>query len=82
MKRITKLEELADAIERIKNQKKVDTETINKLKLKLDEEEKISRNYLQITQNGIFAKNIKKALKWNKKVIDLKHELNTLIKSY
>ena len=80
MKRITKLEELADAIDRIKNQKKVDSTAVNKLKQDLDEEEKISRNYLQITQNGIFVKNIKKALRWNKKVIDLKHELNALLK--
>ena len=80
MKRITKLKELADAIERIKNQKKVDSTAINKLKRDLDEEEKISRNYLQITQNGIFVKSIKKALRWNKKVIDLKHELNALLK--
>ncbi|HEU64276.1 MAG: hypothetical protein KR126chlam4_00417 [Candidatus Anoxychlamydiales bacterium] len=80
MKRITKLEELAGAIERIKNQKKVDSKAINNLKHELDEEEKISRNYLQITQNGIFAKNIKKALRWNKKVIDLKHELYAFLK--
>ena len=80
MKRITKLEELANAIERIKNQKKVDSKAINNLKHELDEEEKISRNYLQITQNGIFSKNIKKALRWNKKVIDLKHELYALLK--
>ncbi|NGX48977.1 MAG: hypothetical protein K940chlam5_00573 [Candidatus Anoxychlamydiales bacterium] len=80
MKRITKLEELSEAIERIKNQKKVDSSAINNLKHELDEEEKISRNYLQITQNGIFSKNIKKAIRWNKKVIDLKHELNTILK--
>ena len=80
MKRITKLEELSEAIERIKNQKKVDSTAVNKLKQDLDEEEKISRNYLQITQNGIFSKNIKKAIRWNEKVIVLKHELNALLK--
>ena len=62
MKKNTKLNELADAIERIKNQKKVDSTAVNKLKHELDEEEKISRNYLQITQNGIFVKSIKKAM--------------------
>jgi len=80
MKRITKLNEIAEAIERIKNQKKVDSKAVNKLKQDLDEEEKISRNFLQITQKGIFIKNIKKAIRWNKKVIELKHELNALLK--
>ena len=80
MKRITKLNQIAEIIEKIKKQKTLDFKIIEKLKSQLDEEEKISRNYLQITQNGIFVKSIKKALRWNKKVIDLKHELNTLLK--
>lgn len=80
MKKVTKLNEISQAIERIKNQKQVDSNAVKKLKHDLDEEEKISRNYLQITQNGIFAKSKKRALDWNKKVIDLKYELNALIK--
>ncbi len=79
MKKITKLSQIAEIIERIKNQKKVDLKEVEKLQHQLDEEEKISRNYLQITQKGIFAKNIKRALKWNKKVMDLKEELNSLM---
>lgn len=81
MKRLKKLNEIADAIEKIKkNQKNIDLSLINRLKNELDEEEKISRNYLQITQNCLFSKNINKAMRWNKKVMDLKHELNVLIK--
>lgn len=81
MKRLTKLKEIANAIERIKNQKVKDFKTVENLKQTLNEEEKISRNYLQIIQKGIFSKNMmKKALKWNERVIDLKHELYALIK--
>jgi len=80
MKHITKLQELEATIEKIKNKKNIDHSIIEKLKFALDEEEKLSRNYLQITQNGMFFKNKKRALHWNKKVMELKEELNTIIK--
>jgi len=80
MKRITKLQEIASMIERLKNNKNIDSKVIAKLKFDLDEEEKLSRNYLQITQNGMFFKSQKRALHWNKKVMELKEELNAIIK--
>lgn len=81
MKRISKLDEIAKILETIKNEKKINLKIIEKLKFDLDEEEKISRNYLQITLKTNFFKNKKRALNWSKKVIDLKEKLNILIKS-
>ncbi len=75
-----KLKEISDTIERIKKTKSFDFKIVEKLKFDLDEEEKISRNYLQITQNGMFPQSKKRALFWNQKVIDLKDELNKLLK--
>lgn len=75
-----KLKEIADLIENIKKSKKFDSKIIEKLKFDLDEEEKISRNYLQITQNGMYPQSKKRALFWNKQVIELKEELNKIIK--
>jgi hypothetical protein len=74
-----KLKEIADLIENIKKSKKFDIKIIEKLKFDLDEEEKISRNYLQITQSGMYPQSKKRALFWNKQVIDLKEELNKII---
>lgn len=75
-----KLKEISDAIEKIKKSKNFDFRTIEQLKFDLDEEEKISRNYLQITQRGMYPESKKRALFWNKKVIELKEELNKIIK--
>lgn len=75
-----KLHEIEDFIESIEKNKNLDLSIIEKLKLDLDEEEKISRNYLQITQNGMFPQSKKRALFWNKKVIDLKEKLNNILK--
>lgn len=82
MKRISKLDEIAKALETIKNEKKINIKVIEKLKFDLDEEEKISRNYLQITLKTNLIKNKKRALRWTNKVIELKEKLNVLIKSY
>lgn len=75
-----KLKKIALIIENIKKTKNFDAKIIEKLKFDLDEEEKISRNYLQITQNGMFPQSKKRALFWNKKVIELKEELNKIIR--
>ncbi|NGX29065.1 MAG: hypothetical protein K940chlam1_01258, partial [Candidatus Anoxychlamydiales bacterium] len=82
MKRISKLDEIAKALETIKNEKKINIKVIEKLKFDLDEEEKISRNYLQITLKTNLIKNKKRALSWTNKVIELKEKLNMLLKSY
>jgi hypothetical protein len=76
----TKLKEIAELIEKIKKTKNFDYKIIKKVKFDLDEEEKISRNYLQITQKGMFPQYKKRALLWNQKVISLKEELNKIIK--
>jgi hypothetical protein len=73
-----KLKEIEETIQSIKKSKNFDLKIIDRLKFDLDEEEKISRNYLQITQNGMFPQSKKRALFWNKKVIELKDELNKL----
>ena len=82
MKRISKLDEIAKILEAIKSEKQINLKVIEKLKFDLDEEEKISRNYLQITLKTNFFKNKKRALNWTRKVIELKEKLNILIKSY
>lgn len=75
-----KLKEIEDIINCLKKNKNFDLKIVEKLKYQLDEEEKISRTYLQITQNGMFPQSKKRALFWNKKVLELKEELNKIIK--
>ncbi|MFA6119382.1 MAG: hypothetical protein WCT85_02155 [Parachlamydiales bacterium] len=79
MKKNTRLLTIEKMLKEIKERKVTDDKIIDKIKFDLDQEEIISRNYLQITQNGIFAQNKKKAVLWNKQVMDLKEELNSII---
>ena len=80
MKRKKKLQEIAEIIDNMKITKNIDLKIIRGLQEDLDEEEKIARNYLQITQNGMLLNNKKRAVLWNKKVMDLKKELNDITK--
>lgn len=75
-----RLKEIEEILKNIRKNKNVDSKVIEKLKHELDEEEKISRNYLQITQNGMFPQSKKRALFWNKKVMELKEELHKILK--
>jgi len=79
MKKNTRLLAIEKMLKEIKEKKVMDDKIIDKIRFDLDQEEVISRNYLQITQNGIFSQNKKKAVLWNKQVMDLKEELNSII---
>ncbi|MBN2479951.1 MAG: hypothetical protein JXA94_06960 [Parachlamydiales bacterium] len=77
----TKLQNLFDLLSNLeKSNKKPHVDILKKLTIDINEEEKMSRFYLQVTQSNTSSGGKKRAMIWNAKVIELKQRLLNLIK--